>query len=103
MYMIIDMYLNGKICCVLLLRNRKNDIWTVIYFYTTKYTINLLSMKPLRGSSVAEWFESLESLAPFRCWFEPLQGIWFLSCEEAIKPAYGTPVVLLRPQMPAPT
>jgi hypothetical protein len=35
-------------------------------------------------------------LAPHRCGFESRQGIWILSCEEAIKLAYGTSVVLLR-------
>jgi hypothetical protein len=29
-------------------------------------------------------------LAPHRCGFESLQGLWILSCEEAIKLAYGT-------------
>jgi hypothetical protein len=35
-------------------------------------------------------------LAPRRCGFESLQGLWILSCEEAIQLAYGTLVVLLR-------
>jgi hypothetical protein len=36
------------------------------------------------------------SLAPHRCGFESRQGLWILSCEEAIELAYGTLVVLLR-------
>jgi hypothetical protein len=35
-------------------------------------------------------------LAPNRCGFESRQGVWILSCEEAIQLAYGTSVVLLR-------
>jgi hypothetical protein len=35
-------------------------------------------------------------LAPHRCGFESRQGLWILSCEEAIQLAYGTSVVLLR-------
>jgi hypothetical protein len=35
-------------------------------------------------------------LAPHRCGFESQQGLWILSCEEAIQLAYGTSVVLLR-------
>jgi hypothetical protein len=37
-------------------------------------------------------------LAPHRCGFESRQGLWILLCEEAIKLAYGTSVVLLRCQ-----
>jgi hypothetical protein len=37
-------------------------------------------------------------LAPHRCGFESWQGLWILSCEEAIQLAYGTSVVLLRCQ-----
>jgi hypothetical protein len=33
---------------------------------------------------------------PHRCGFESRQGLWILSCEEAIQPAYGTSVILLR-------
>jgi hypothetical protein len=40
-------------------------------------------------------------LAPHRCGFESLHELSILSCEEAIKLAYGTSVVLLRyPFMP---
>jgi hypothetical protein len=40
-------------------------------------------------------------LAPYRCGFESLQGLWILSCEQAIQLAYGTLVVLLRfPYLP---
>jgi hypothetical protein len=35
-------------------------------------------------------------LALHRFGFESLQGLWILSCEEAIQLAYGTSVVLLR-------
>jgi hypothetical protein len=35
-------------------------------------------------------------LAPHRCVLESRQGLWILSCEEAIQLAYGTSVVLLR-------
>jgi hypothetical protein len=35
-------------------------------------------------------------LAPHRCGFESRQGLWSLSCEEAIQLAKGTSVVLLR-------
>jgi hypothetical protein len=35
-------------------------------------------------------------LAPHLCGFESRQGLWILSCEEAIQLAYGTSVVLLR-------
>jgi hypothetical protein len=35
-------------------------------------------------------------LAPHRCGFEFRQGLWIISCEEAIQLAYGTSVVLLR-------
>jgi hypothetical protein len=35
-------------------------------------------------------------LAPHHCGFETWQGLWILSCEEAIQLAYGTWVVLLR-------
>jgi hypothetical protein len=35
-------------------------------------------------------------LAPHRCGFESLKGLWILSCEEAIQLAYRTSVVLLR-------
>jgi hypothetical protein len=35
-------------------------------------------------------------LALHRCGFESRQGLWILSCEEAIQLAYGTSVVLLR-------
>jgi hypothetical protein len=35
-------------------------------------------------------------IAPHLCGFESRQGIWILSCEEAIQLAYGTSVVLLR-------
>jgi hypothetical protein len=31
-----------------------------------------------------------KSLAPHRCGFESGQGLWILSCEEAIQLAYGT-------------
>jgi hypothetical protein len=34
-------------------------------------------------------------LAPHRCGFKSCQGLWILSCEEAIQLAYGTYVVLL--------
>jgi hypothetical protein len=34
-------------------------------------------------------------LAPHRCGFETGQGLWILSCEEAIQLAYGTSMVLL--------
>jgi hypothetical protein len=34
-------------------------------------------------------------LAPHRCGFESRQGLWILSCEEAIQLANGTSVVLL--------
>jgi hypothetical protein len=34
-------------------------------------------------------------LAPHRCVFESIQGLWILSCEEAIQLAYGRSVVLL--------
>ena len=34
-------------------------------------------------------------LAPYRCEFESRQGLWIISCEEAIKLAYGTSEVLL--------
>ena len=37
----------------------------------------------------------LESFAPHRRWFES-QGLLLLSCEEAIKLAYGPSVVLIR-------
>ena len=36
----------------------------------------------------------LESLAPHRCRFEFCQGLWILSCEEAVQLAYGKMVVL---------
>jgi hypothetical protein len=40
-------------------------------------------------------------LAPHRCGFESRQGLWILSCEEAIQLVYGMSVVLLRcPFMP---
>jgi hypothetical protein len=40
-------------------------------------------------------------LAPHGCEFESRQGLWILSCEEAIQLGYGTLVVLLRfPFMP---
>jgi hypothetical protein len=40
-------------------------------------------------------------LAPHRCGFEFQQGLWILSCVEAIQLAYGMSVVLLRcPFMP---
>jgi hypothetical protein len=35
-------------------------------------------------------------LAPHRCGFESQQGLWILSCEEAIQLPYGTSGVLLR-------
>jgi hypothetical protein len=35
-------------------------------------------------------------LSPHHCGLESLQGLWILSCEEAIQLAYGTSVVLLR-------
>jgi hypothetical protein len=35
-------------------------------------------------------------LSPHRCGFESQQGVWILSCEEAIQLAYGTSLVLLR-------
>jgi hypothetical protein len=35
-------------------------------------------------------------LAPQCCGFESQQGIWILSCGEAIQLAYGTLVVLLK-------
>jgi hypothetical protein len=38
----------------------------------------------------------LKPLAPHHCGFESPQGLWILSCEEAIQLAYGTLVVLLR-------
>jgi hypothetical protein len=38
----------------------------------------------------------LKPLAPHRCGFESRQGLWILSCEEAIQLAYGTSVFLLR-------
>jgi hypothetical protein len=37
-----------------------------------------------------------KQLAPHRCGFVSRQGLWILSCEEAIQLAYGTSVVLLR-------
>jgi hypothetical protein len=37
-----------------------------------------------------------QPLAPHRCRFESLQGIWILSCEEAFQLAFGTSVVLIR-------
>jgi hypothetical protein len=37
-----------------------------------------------------------KSLALHRCGFESGQGLWILSCEEAIQLAYGTSMVLLR-------
>jgi hypothetical protein len=39
--------------------------------------------------------------APHHCGFGSGQGLWILSCDEAIQLAYGTSVVLLRcPFMP---
>ena len=38
----------------------------------------------------------IESLAPHHYWFESNQGLWTLSCKEAIQLAYGTSAVLLR-------
>jgi hypothetical protein len=35
-------------------------------------------------------------LAPHRCRFKSQQGLWIISCEEAIQLAYGTSVVLFR-------
>jgi hypothetical protein len=35
-------------------------------------------------------------LAPYRCGFESLQGLWILLSEEATQLAYGTSVILLR-------
>jgi hypothetical protein len=34
-------------------------------------------------------------LAPHSCGFESRQGLWIISCEEAIKLAYETSVILL--------
>jgi hypothetical protein len=39
---------------------------------------------------------NFKSLAPHSCGFESRQGLWILSCEEAIQLANGTSVVLLR-------
>ena len=42
-----------------------------------------------------------KQLARQSCGFESRQGLWILSCEEAIQLAYGTSVVLLRcPNVP---
>ena len=38
----------------------------------------------------------IDSLSPDCCGFESCQGLWILSCEEAIQLAYGVSVVLLR-------
>jgi hypothetical protein len=38
----------------------------------------------------------LKPFAPHLCGFESRQGLWILSCEEAIQLAYGTSMVLLR-------
>ena len=38
----------------------------------------------------------LESLAPYICGIKSRQGLWILSCEESIQPAYRTLVVILR-------
>jgi hypothetical protein len=37
----------------------------------------------------------VKPLAPHRCGFESRQGLWILSCVEAIQLAYGTSVVIL--------
>jgi hypothetical protein len=37
-----------------------------------------------------------KALALYRCGFESRQGLWIISCEEAIQLAYVTSVVLLR-------
>jgi hypothetical protein len=35
-------------------------------------------------------------LVPHHCGFESRQGLWILTCDEAIQLAYGTSVILLR-------
>jgi hypothetical protein len=39
-------------------------------------------------------------LAPYRCGFDSRQGLWILSCEEAIQLAYPSVVLLRCPFMP---
>ena len=46
-----------------------------------------------KGPKVARVFDLL---APHRCEFKSRQGIWILSCEQAIWLAYETSMVLLR-------
>jgi hypothetical protein len=47
------------------------------------------------GASVAKVVD-FKPFAPHSCGFESQQGLWILSCEEAIQLAYRTLVVLLR-------
>jgi hypothetical protein len=51
---------------------------------------------PISANSLILHTNLLIPLAPHRCGFESRQGLWILSCEEAIQLAYGTSVVLLR-------
>jgi hypothetical protein len=80
------------------------------------FVLNLGNVKPVKASEVADNFNLLlantvqkggvrgrvvnvvdfKQLAPHRCGFESRQGLCILSCEEAIKLAYGTSVVLIR-------
>jgi hypothetical protein len=56
------------------------------------------SLHSIYGASVAEWLRSLTSnhLPLIAVGSESRQGLWILSCEEAIQLAYGTSVVPFR-------
>ena len=44
---------------------------------------------------VHEADSGVKSLAPYRGWFESHQGLWILSCQEAIQLAFESSVALL--------
>jgi hypothetical protein len=63
------------------------------------FCLTQISIRGVRGRVVK--VVDYKSLAPHRCGLESRQGLWILSCKEAIQLAYGTSVVLLRcPFMP---
>jgi hypothetical protein len=58
------------------------------------YELIIFILGGVRGRDVK--VVDFKPLAPHRCGFESRQGLWILSCVEAIQLAYGTSVVLLR-------
>jgi hypothetical protein len=86
---LIHKYMACSACTLLFEQNVQHatNIWSkptlILVICHVSYPFTLL--KNYRTS-----MHSFKPLAPHRCGFESRQGLWILSCEEAIQQAYGT-------------